>query len=308
MNPNALDNFPETYLYNNYQYDVSEKDPGLVSVDIDYIVYELLQCDKNREKFELVMKGLNREFLGDDQISDDETTSVNPNIGNNNYDRSKLASIPNQQLNHSQNHSMNTNNLEQKLIPNNSFYNTKQPLLETLRSTNSSTPYYSNSIGQEIQYKPNNFNTQNSNNNSFHDKIKYHKNMIDVHANTKYHYNNTIYDNSFDNDDLILDKSQWTERSNSTLLYNNNNNINDNFYSGRQTQYNNNLNQRQMGQNNNFYNPNERSNNFQFNGSNRNHNNYIPNNQTNYMNNNNLYNNNQNLYNQYNSDFNRMKK
>lgn len=202
MNFNVIDDFPETYLYNNQNYD-SEKGETH-EVDIDKIVYELIQCGKDRDRFELIMENLQKEFLGDEKLSDSEdeeysnrNLNVNKNTGNYMRQMSDFSTI-------SMLHTGRTVEPEYK-------YNSMSTAKRELKQ------FQNFEQQKQINHYGGGQNTTNYNNNP---PKKYHKQYTDVHANTKYYYPNDFYNNPYENGEIDFEPSQWTDRANRSTLYN----------------------------------------------------------------------------------------
>jgi hypothetical protein len=246
---NALIDFPETYIYNNYNQnnDINE-DLKSVNIDIDQIVFELLKTGKNKEKFELIMENLEREFLGEEKLSDDEN-EVNANITNrketftqrNNeheiFRKDTIYSTIQQterltgghiRTKSSSNEVDGNNNTFSNNRNMNNYYNNFQSssgkqmtsnltrMNTNLNSQRQNNMNYKRDYNDEyIQNKTDlniNLNTKNNQN-------VIHRKYTDVHANTKYHYPKDFYNG--EESDYSFDKSQWTDRANSSVFYKN---------------------------------------------------------------------------------------
>ena len=190
-NFNASEKFPETYIYNNYNENENE-DYKKHEIDIDQMVTDLLQTSKDKNKFYQIMENLERVFLGEENQKNKNNSFKKTFCESNGYRR--------------------TNDLEQKFAPS-----------KTHRANYSERQY-------EDNYNDNNFNfSKNSlknnieyNNNQVNNNGKIHKKYTDVHANTKYYYPSE-YQNSYEDTELNIEPSQWTDRANRSTLYTNNN-------------------------------------------------------------------------------------
>jgi hypothetical protein len=191
-NTESSRDLPENYIYNKYNY--RKENSQVVSarpiqVNIDDYVYELMQCGSDREKFDEIMTSLGKKFLdGENLSSDDESISKKVNSINSNSNRAK-------------------NKIDLDELKNSKFSKRGDDL----------SSY--NNISRHGVYpdhlQNNNFtnSTQNYNYNIPYIQKKY----TDVHANTKFHYPDNYNE---DTDDLSLDKSLWTDRANTNILYN----------------------------------------------------------------------------------------
>jgi hypothetical protein len=203
-NFNAIEDFPETYIYNNYHIDQNSKGEEN-EIDIDRVVFELLQCGRNKEKFDLIMENLERDYLGEDKLSDVDEEE--------NYHHQNIKS--------NTNHFSNTYNNN----PNTSFNrkNSEFSTLSFLQSARSGDkfahPEMNNTNFKEQKYQmstsplrvaPNNFQSsmrsnhgnipkQNETNNFGKKQVIHHKKYTDVHANTKYYYPDDYYNNPYEN-------------------------------------------------------------------------------------------------------------
>lgn len=196
-NFNVAEDFPETYIYNNYSCDSNRntKDSNIV-IDIDKVVYDILQCGRDRERFDFIMESLEKEFLGDDRLSEEESG-----------DKKSLrrSETVNQEL---------VNSYSRK---GSGFSKISGGGMKSDRTIDSEKNI------QNFNYQPNVSSSrgnipQSTNKNS--SIPVYHKKYTDVHANTKFYYPSDYYNNPYDDADIDFEPSQWTDRANRSTLLN----------------------------------------------------------------------------------------
>jgi hypothetical protein len=238
---NLLENFPETYIYNNFQLD-SNREKIRLGIDIDHIVYELIQSANNKEQFEDVMDGLKKEIMGEAEISDIEDED-SPRRNSRKYSHKRSSNshmynpseknhnmvFPQQKNNHNNKSFLKSNSVqqnksdypssqyasdnfekEQRYLKSHSLFDVNhKEYNQNVLFKQYDTAIREQNLHQQQQQQPINYSNS---------KGIIHKKYTDVHANTKYYYPGQ--DNSYDNDDLSLDQSQWTDRANRNLLYN----------------------------------------------------------------------------------------
>lgn len=195
--PHAL---PENYIYNKNKYKIeNSKGVASIQVNIDNYVYELMQCGSDRRKFNEIMNSLEKTFLDGENLSSDDENIDKKSSRN---DCSKRGNDP-------------FKNPEYK---NSNFYqhnnNFGGNILEKQNYLSSNNIIKKSGIVQDNLLK-NNF--PKFVNNSNFNKNYIQKKYTDVHANTKFYYPDNYNE---DPDDLNLDKSQWTDRANTSTIYN----------------------------------------------------------------------------------------
>jgi len=191
---------PENYMFNKNKYiEENSKEVISIKVNIDNYVYELMQCGSDRKKFNEIMNSLEKKFLdGENLSSDDENIDIK--ISRNDYTNRGDGPFLNQEYKNS-NFSQHKNN-----------FGKNSP--EKQNYLSSSNNIKKSGIFQENTLK---YNFPNYVHNSKFNKNYIQKKYTDVHANTKFYYPDNYNE---DPDDLNLDKSQWTDRANTSTIYN----------------------------------------------------------------------------------------
>ena len=204
---NQKENVPEIYIYNNIYSDKKPSDKEII-IDVDHIVYDLIKCGKDKNRFYSIMSAVEKEILGDDYLIEEEHFLKNTKENNNTFinafhdqiNSAKKTDLGNEEkknikkfvnpspFNNNQNEGNSLNNFE--FNPNNNFnqnYTKQNGLFFNHHFKESKVPYK-------------------------------HKKYTDVHANTKFYYPDDFY---YENSDLSVEPSQWTDRTNRSLLYTN---------------------------------------------------------------------------------------
>jgi hypothetical protein len=232
-NFNVISDFPETYIYNKYNLSDKEENKK-IEVDIDQVAYDLLQCSNDRKKFERLMERLENEFMGIEKPvpdSDNYRKKKEKKSTDTNNQKSEESFYDNQNFNKKNtilSESSNIGNYNQKTAKSN-FQNYNQQNYKNSSGSKFLNDSHHKSFDQHLG-----MGDTINNNNNFHQNNKqnefmqgtHHKKYTDVHANTKFYYP-TDYYNSYEENDLYVEPSQWTNRANTRTLYSHNKHINE---------------------------------------------------------------------------------
>jgi hypothetical protein len=222
-NYSVIEDFPETYIYNNFNFNEKEESKR-VEIDIDQVVYELLQCDKDKQKFDFIMEALEKEFIGEEKTLQksekekrDKMYPQNPKPEEVHYTR-QTSTISNYS------EFSQTGGLNSHMTYRSNFQNhgmgAGNKVLNEPQNYNFEKNYMDMSSLNTI-----NENSNRNNQNEFKGQGQgghYHKKYTDVHANTKYYYPSE-YQNSYEETDLNVEPSQWADRANRRTMYTNKN-------------------------------------------------------------------------------------
>lgn len=231
-NFNTNYDIPGTYIYNKYNFGESEENKK-IEVNIDQVAFDLLECSNDRKKFDILMKKLENEFMGvENQAPDSDNYRKKKENKNTDKSHKKIE----ESLYENQNFNKKNTNLNESSNVGNYNQMTTKTNFQNYNHQN----YKSSSVGKFLNDSHHKSPDQHSGmnditqNNNFHHQNKqnefmqgaHHRKYTDVHANTKFYYP-TDYYNSYEQNDLYVEPSQWTNRANTRTLYSHNKLTND---------------------------------------------------------------------------------
>ena len=197
---------PGDYIHNTYNFKKGSSEVATVDVNIDHFVYELMKCGSDRNKFEGIMSCLEEKFMDGEILSSEDEMSIqdsNNMEGRDDLNSSKFSHIQNDYR----------------------LSNRNVTIKDSLRIN---TPPINHFYDEGINLRIHNNKHKHSSQNSLRQKKAFiQKKYTDVHANSKCHYPHNYEE---DVDELSLDKSQWTNRANTSLLYSEINNKSNKSY------------------------------------------------------------------------------